>query len=119
SVPAPRPPAGLCSAYHQPRRGGDLALALAVARVLFERGWVDPGAAAACDHVDEFRALAERRSVAEHCADADVAPAVAEDLARRLHDQPGAVLGRWGIGRRGDSAGVQAGPRRARPRAGY
>ncbi|HKA87513.1 MAG TPA: molybdopterin-dependent oxidoreductase [Haliangiales bacterium] len=98
--------ASLCSACHQPRPGGDLALALAVARVLFERGWVDPGAAAACDHVDEFRALAERRSVAEHCADADVAPAVAEDLARRLHDRPCAILVGWGMGRRVNGAAI-------------
>jgi anaerobic selenocysteine-containing dehydrogenase len=98
--------ASLCHAFHQPRPGGDLSLALAVARVLFERGWVDPDAAAACDHVDAFRALAEARTVAEHCADADIAPAIAEDLARRLHERPCAILVGWGMGRRVNGASI-------------
>src|SRR3954469_2582926 len=37
--------AKLCDLYVQPRPAGDFALAMAVARVLFERGWTDPGAA--------------------------------------------------------------------------
>jgi anaerobic selenocysteine-containing dehydrogenase len=98
--------ASLCQTFYQPRPGGDVSLALAVARVLFERGWIDPESAAACDHLDEFRALAEARSVAEHCADADVAPAVAEDLARRLHERPCAILVGWGMGRRVNGAAI-------------
>lgn len=98
--------ASLCQTYQQPRPGGDLSLALAVARVLFQRGWVDADSAAACDHVDEFRALAEARTVDEHCADADVAPSVAEDLARRLHDRPCAILVGWGMGRRVNGAAI-------------
>ncbi|MGZ6143354.1 MAG: molybdopterin-dependent oxidoreductase, partial [Myxococcales bacterium] len=53
--------ANLCEAFVQPRPGGDFALALAVARVLFERGWTDPAAGEYCDHLDEFRALAFSR----------------------------------------------------------
>ncbi len=98
--------ASLCQTYQQPRPGGDLSLALAVARVLFQRGWVDADSAAACDHVDEFRALAEARTVDEHCADADLAPSVAEDLARRLHDRPCAILVGWGMGRRVNGAAI-------------
>src|SRR5262249_44977239 len=83
-----------------PRPGGDLALALAVARILFDNGWVDPGAAAYCDNLDGFRALAFARTVAEHCDEADVAPEGAADIARRLPDGPTAVLVAWGMGRR-------------------
>jgi anaerobic selenocysteine-containing dehydrogenase len=95
--------AELCRAFVQPRPGGDLALALAVARVLFERGWAD---GSGCDHVDEFRALAFARPVAEHCGDADVAPEAALDLARRLHERPCAILVGWGMGRRTNGAAI-------------
>src|SRR3954452_10176584 len=54
--------ANLCDAFVQPRPGGDFALAMAVARVLFERNQVDPAAASYCDHLDEFRALACSRA---------------------------------------------------------
>jgi nitrate reductase alpha subunit len=37
--------AELCDHFWQPRPGGDFALAMAVARVLFERGWTHPDAA--------------------------------------------------------------------------
>ena len=32
----------LCEQFWQPRPGGDFALAMATARVLFERGWTHP-----------------------------------------------------------------------------
>jgi anaerobic selenocysteine-containing dehydrogenase len=93
--------AGLCQRYLQPRPGGDFALAMAVARLLFERGWTDPAAAAYCDHLDQFRALANSASVETWCARADVTPADAEDLARRLGPgKPTAILVGWGMGRK-------------------
>ena len=92
--------ARLCESFFQPRPGTDFALAMATARVLFERGWTDPAAAGYCDNLDQFRALAFRSTVAEWCAEADVAPAVAEDVAARLHDGPTAILVGWGLGRR-------------------
>src|SRR5262249_954060 len=92
-----------CRQYIQPRPGGDLSLALAVARILFERGWADPSR---CDNVEGFRALAFARSVAEHCADADVGADAALDLARRLHDRPCAILVGWGMGRRSNGATI-------------
>ncbi len=98
--------ASLCQQFLQPRPGGDLALALAVARVLFERDWIDPAAAAACDHLEEFRALALSRGVAAHCAEADLPVAAAEDLARRLHERPCAILVGWGMGRRVNGAAI-------------
>ncbi|AUX42213.1 nitrate reductase [Sorangium cellulosum] len=92
--------ASLCGAFYQPRPGGDFALAMAVARVLFDEGWTDPSAADYCDHLDAFRALAARRSVAAWCEDADVPASAAVDLARRLADRPAAILVGWGMGRR-------------------
>lgn len=93
--------ASLCGAYYQPRPGGDFALAMAVARVLFEQGWADPAAGDYCDHLDDFRALAMRRSVAAWCAEADVPEGAAADLARRLGPgKPAAILVGWGMGRR-------------------
>lgn len=99
--------AQLCDTFYQPRPGGDFALAMAVARVLFERGWTDPEAASYCDNLDAFRALAHRRSVEEWCRRADVPAAVAEDLARRLGPgKPTAILVGWGMGRRSDGGAV-------------
>ena len=93
--------ASLCQRYLQPRPGGDFALAMAVARRLFERGWIDPAAADYCDHLDEFRALAESASVEGWCARAEVSVAEADDLAQRLGPgKPTAILVGWGMGRK-------------------
>ncbi len=94
-----------CERYVQVKPGGDFALAMAVARILFERGWDDPRAATYCDHLPEFRALALSRPAAEWCRDAEVPEEVAEDLARRLGpEKPCAILVGWGLQRR--SAGA-------------
>lgn len=99
--------ADLCERFLQPRPGGDLALAMAVARILFENGWTDPQAASYCDHLGEFRTLAFAESVESWCAQADVAPADALDLARRLGPgRPAAILVGWGMGRRINGAGI-------------
>jgi anaerobic selenocysteine-containing dehydrogenase len=92
--------ATLCQHVVQPRPAGDFALAMAVARILFERGWVHPDANTWCDGLDGFSALAHRHSVAAWCAEADVGAAVAEDLAHRLHDGPTTILVGWGMARR-------------------
>jgi anaerobic selenocysteine-containing dehydrogenase len=96
--------ANLCSGFIQPRPGGDFALAMAVAQVLFERGWVDPQAASYCDHLDEFRALAFSRS--DWCAEADVEPPVAAELASLLHEGPCAILVGWGMARRQNGGAI-------------
>ncbi len=99
--------AGLCERFIQPRPAGDFALAMAVARVLFENGWTDPEGPRYCDHWDEFRALAESRSVAAWCAAADVTVAEAADLARRLGPgRPCAILVGWGMGRRRNGGAI-------------
>jgi anaerobic selenocysteine-containing dehydrogenase len=92
--------ANLCDAFAQPRPGGDFALAMAVARVLFERGWTDPAAASYCDHLDELRALASSQSLALWCSEADVRQDVAVEIASRLHEGPTAILVGWGMARR-------------------
>ena len=98
--------AELCDRVWQPRPGGDFALALATARVLFERGWTHPEAARWCDNLDEFRALAMSRSLGSWCETADVPETAAEDLARRLHAGPATILVGWGMGRRHNAGAI-------------
>lgn len=99
--------AAMCEQYIQPRPGGDAALAMGVARVLFERGWADPAASSYCDHLDALRAVAMSRSVAAWCADAGVDAGAADDLARRLGpDKPCAILVGWGMGRRTNGGAI-------------
>lgn len=92
--------AELCERYWQPRPGADFSLAMAVARRLFERGAVSPAAAARCDNVEAFRAMAFARDTADWCADADLPPQAADELALRLAGGPAAILVGWGMGRR-------------------
>jgi anaerobic selenocysteine-containing dehydrogenase len=99
-----------CERYLQPRPGSDFALAMATARVLFERGWTDPSAAQYCDHLDDFRALAFSKTVEAWCSDAELPASDALDLARRLGpEKPCAILVGWGLQRRSaGSATVRA-----------
>jgi len=92
--------AELCEVFWQPRPGQDFALAMAVARRLFERGAVSADAAQRCENFDGFRRLAHARGVAEWCGEADVPTEAADDLATRLADGPTAILIGWGMGRR-------------------
>ncbi len=98
--------AELCDLFVQPRPGGDFALAMGAARLLFERGHVDKDAAHYCDHLDEFRALANSRTLAAWCEAADVPVSQIEELAARLHDKPCAILVGWGMGRRINGSGI-------------
>jgi anaerobic selenocysteine-containing dehydrogenase len=92
--------------YLQPRPGGDFALAMAVARLCFEKGFVDPRAREYCDGLDAFRALAERESVNTWCEQADVAPEEALRLARALGQGPTAIVVGWGMARRSDGGAI-------------
>lgn len=92
--------ADMADRYMQVRPGGDIALALAVGRRLFETGRVRADAAARCDHVDEFRALCFARRVADLWAECDLAPGEVEALADMLADGPTAILVGWGLQRR-------------------
>jgi anaerobic selenocysteine-containing dehydrogenase len=75
--PLPTRTRTLATRVLQPRPGRDALLALGVARVLFDEGWIDAAATGACDGLEAFRALARRRTVAEAAAASDVAE---EDL---------------------------------------
>ena len=90
----------LCDLYVQPRPGGDIALAFGVARLLFERGVTDPAAASYCDHLDDFRAQAMSRSVADWAALADVRPDEIEAVASLYGQGPSAILVGWGMQRK-------------------
>ncbi len=97
----------LADRSYQPRPAGDFALAMATARVLFDRGHVTADAAARCDNLDAFRALAYARSLADWCAAADLPVQAAEDLADCLG--PGApctILVGWGMGRRANGGAI-------------
>lgn len=99
--------ASLCERFVQPRPAGDFALAMAVARILLDEGWTDPQAATYCDHLPAFTALARSKTVADWCAEADVQPAEAADLARKLGvERPAAILVGWGMGRRRNGASI-------------
>ncbi len=90
----------LATAVHQPAPGRDFELAMGIARALFDRGRVDPRAAEYCDHLPVFRAVAERRTVAEWGALADVGEAEVQALADRFATGPTAILVGWGMQRR-------------------
>lgn len=98
--------AELCDRFWQPRPGGDHALAMATARLLFDRGWVHPDAETWCENLGEFRALVEQRTALEWCADAGVGLEAASDLAEQLHAGPTTILVGWGMGRRLNGAGI-------------
>jgi anaerobic selenocysteine-containing dehydrogenase len=98
--------AELCDRTLQPRPGGDFALAMAVARALFDRGWTHPDAARWCDHLGGFRALAESRAIDAWCSDADVPVSAADEIARCLHDGPTTIVVGWGMGRRLNGGGI-------------
>jgi anaerobic selenocysteine-containing dehydrogenase len=94
-------------AFHQLAPGGDFALAMAVARVLFEHGQIDTDAPAYCDNLDAFRALAFSREARAWCAEADVPVELAADIARRLGPgKPCAILVGWGMGRRSNGGAI-------------
>lgn len=88
--------------YIQLRPSGDFALAMAVARLCFENGFIDPHAADYCDGLTDFRVLAEQRSVADWCADAEVTTDQAQAIAQALGHGPTAILVGWGLARRSD-----------------
>ncbi|HET6335008.1 MAG TPA: molybdopterin-dependent oxidoreductase [Polyangiales bacterium] len=92
--------------YLQPQPGGDFPLAMAVARLCFEHGFVDPRAREYCDGLAEFRALAERESVEAWCKLADVTPEQAMLVARALGQGPTAIIVGWGMARRTDGGAI-------------
>jgi anaerobic selenocysteine-containing dehydrogenase len=84
----------------QPRPGGDIALALGIARRLFETNGVDPSAGDYCDHLDAFRALAFSRSTDVWSSLADVTTDELDAIAGLYAGGPSAILVGWGMQRR-------------------
>jgi anaerobic selenocysteine-containing dehydrogenase len=83
-----------------PRPGGDFALAMAAAGLLFEKGLADPDAGSYCVHLDEFRALALSRRPAVWAAEAGVTAEDAGIVASLLARRPCNIQVGWGLGRR-------------------
>lgn len=99
--------ASFADLYVQPRPGGDVALSLGMARVMFERAWMPDDARAWCDGLDGYRALAESRSVGEWARLADVTPYEVEALAALYGEEaPAAILVGWGMQRRRNGATI-------------
>jgi anaerobic selenocysteine-containing dehydrogenase len=98
--------ATLADVYLAPRPGGDLALALGVAALLFETGRVVPGAEASCEGFDAFRSLACSKASVAWARDADVAPQALELLASTLCDRPCNIQVGWGMGRRTNGSAI-------------
>ncbi len=98
---------GLCDLILQPRAGGDFALAMAVAQVLFAHDNMDPSAATYCDHLDAYRTLVMSRSVASWAVEADVRECDVYALADLYGAaRPAAILVGWGMQRRTDGAAI-------------
>lgn len=90
-----------CDRYYQPRPGCDGYTALGMARVIFDEGWLDPGAPDWCDHFDAFKSLVERHTVGEWAARAGLEVAEIVELARLYAlTRPAAAFVGWGLGRR-------------------
>ncbi len=96
--------ADLAELYVQPRPGGDIALALGIARRLFETGKADPLAATYCDHLDAFRALAFSRDLQAWATLADVTPAELVRVADLYAAGPSAILVGWGMQRKANGS---------------
>lgn len=94
----------LCDVFVPIRPGGDFALAMAVARRLFETGHRLPDW---CDHGPDYEALARSRRWEE---EAGVEPQDVDNLAELYGSiRPGALLVGWGLTRRtGGGAAVRA-----------
>jgi anaerobic selenocysteine-containing dehydrogenase len=96
--------ADLAELYVQPRPGGDIALALGVARRLFETGKTDPAAGSYCDHLEAFRALAFSRGVPDWAALADVTTDELDAIAALYAAGPSAILVGWGMQRKANGS---------------
>ncbi len=85
----------------RPRPGSDRFLGLGMARVLWERGLVDPTLADWSTGHEAFKRLAFTRSVAEWAGAADLDPAALESLGVEFGTlRPGNIQIGWGLQRR-------------------
>ncbi len=97
----------LADHFIQVRPGGDFALAMAVAQLLFARSQIDPDASSYCDHLPAFREQAFSRPLSDWLHEADVEQAAAERVADALgQDKPATILVGWGMARRRNGAAI-------------
>ncbi|MCH2127778.1 MAG: molybdopterin-dependent oxidoreductase [Pirellulaceae bacterium] len=92
--------AQLCDHYFQPRPGSDMAIALGMAQVFFERNYCDPNAGKYCDHLDSFRELVYSQSLSEWSQQTDLQVEDIELLAELYHRGPSSIQVGWGMQRR-------------------
>jgi anaerobic selenocysteine-containing dehydrogenase len=90
----------LADRFVQPCPGGDVWLALGVARALLDQGGFDPLAHERCDQFDEFRAFVRGRSLQDYADRCGVAPACIKEMALEFGSGPTAILVGWGLQRR-------------------
>lgn len=88
------------------RPGGDFALAMGAAALLFQRGQTDPEAPSYCDNFEAFRAMAVARTVEEWAAEAGVAGSDVAVVADALADRPCSIQIGWGMGRRMNGSAI-------------
>ena len=89
----------------RPRPGSDFGLAMAVARRLFERDWVDVDAPSFCDHFDAHREFVHSRSIEEWLAESGVPRVELEQLTELYRaNGPATILVGWGMQRRANGA---------------
>lgn len=99
--------ATLCERTIAVRPGGDFALAMAVARRLYEQGKWTANAAEFCDHLPEFLALCHAHSVDAWTTQADVTRAEVEHICDALcNAAPATILVGWGMGRRRNGVAI-------------
>jgi len=93
--------AEMCDLFVQPRPGADHALAMGVARWLFDHDAVDAAAREHCDNFEAFAKMATSRSLDDWAAACDVPAADVARIAEAYGTvKPGAILVGWGLGRR-------------------
>lgn len=86
--------------FVQPRPGSDSAIAMGIARWLFDNDRVDSTAADYCDHVSEFQRLAQSNSIEDWAAIADVSAEELITLAKAYVEGPTCSMIGWGLQRR-------------------
>ena len=92
--------AELCELFLQPRPGADFALAMGLARWLFDHDAVHPRAPQRCERFEAFRDLARAHDLPAWAAQADVPPHELARAAELYANGPAAILVGWGLGRR-------------------
>lgn len=92
--------AALADLFVQPRAGSDAAVALGIARWLFEHSLIDSTADQYCDNFIAFRQLVYSRTIEQWASSADISLAVMAQLAGLYAAKPAAILIGWGLQRR-------------------